>query len=444
MYELTQLMASLRRRRRQAIFMFLGILIVGSAAVLIFPRSYVVSSHVLIKRPDTLLQSTTYPQVDALLSSNRDTAIETYVAMALQPAISQHVMQELGLRMTLKKFLKWNLVVTPVTHSDIINIQVSLRDANLSAAAANGIAHEFVSRQRVLAASQAAEAAGSLSIALEKARGELSTSERALETFETRHEIADAATQTTSILGAISDVESKERVVEAERVQAQGQLSALTGQIAAAPSKIDATTVIGASPTNDQLQQQLSQQRIQLAILRRQFTDQYPEVVATESQIAGLEAALAKAPPTRVTSQNIEPNPLTSSLVSQAGTLKAQVTGNAAQIDLLRSQELALRNQLRLFPADIAELAALQRQEKSAETIFNALQTNYFNAVVAKNMAVSDLSVVQEADPALAKVKPPLALSLIAIAVIALLGTVGIIALLDWYARSSVALSEAR
>ena len=424
--------------------MFLGILIVGSAAVLLFPRSYVVSSHVLIKRPDTLLQSTTYPQVDALLSSNRDTAIETYVAMALQPAISQHVMQELGLRMTLKKFLKWNLVVTPVTHSDIINIQVSLRDANLSAAAANGIAKEFVSRQRELAASQAAEAAASLSIALQKARGELSAAERALELFETRHEIADATTQTTSILGAISDVESKERAVEDDRIQAQGQLSALTGQIAAAPAKIDATTVIGAAPSTDQLEQQLAQQRIQLAILRRQFTDQYPDVVSTESQIAGLEAALAKAPQTRVTSQNIEPNPLTSSLVSQAGTLRAQVNGNIAQLNSLRSQELALKSQLRMFPADMAELSILQRQEKSAETIFNALQTNYFNAVVAKNMAVSDLSVVQEADPALAKVRPPLVLSLIAIAVIALLGTVGIIALLDWYARSSVALSEAR
>ncbi|MGB6522931.1 MAG: hypothetical protein WBE83_14285, partial [Candidatus Cybelea sp.] len=390
------------------------------------------------------LQSTTYPQVDALLSSNRDTAIETYVAMALQPAISQHVMQELGLRMTLKKFLKWNLVVTPVTHSDIINIQVSLRDANLSAAAANGIAKEFVSRQRELAASQAAEAAASLSIALQKARGELSAAERALELFETRHEIADATTQTTSILGAISDVESKERAVEDDRIQAQGQLSALTGQIAAAPAKIDATTVIGAAPSTDQLEQQLAQQRIQLAILRRQFTDQYPDVVSTESQIAGLEAALAKAPQTRVTSQNIEPNPLTSSLVSQAGTLRAQVNGNIAQLNSLRSQELALKSQLRMFPADMAELSILQRQEKSAETIFNALQTNYFNAVVAKNMAVSDLSVVQEADPALAKVRPPLVLSLIAIAVIALLGTVGIIALLDWYARSSVALSEAR
>jgi uncharacterized protein involved in exopolysaccharide biosynthesis len=404
----------------------------------------VVSSHVLIKRPDTLLASTNYPQIDALLSSNRDTAIETYVAMALQPAISQHVLQELGLRMTLKKFLKWNLVVTPVTHSDIINIQVSLRDANVSAAAANGIAHEFVSRQRALAASQASEAASSLSIALRKAQGDLAGSERALELFETRHELADAATQTTSIIGAINDVAAKERVVQEDRAQAQGQLSVLTGQIAGTPTKIDAATVIGASPTTDQLQQQLSQQRIQLAILRRQFTDQYPEVVATTSQIAGLEAALAKAQSSRITSQNIEPNPMASSLVGQAGTLKAQITGNDAQLGLLRSQEIALRDQLRVFPRDVAELAALQRQEKSDETIYNALQTNYFNAVVAKNMAVSDLSVVQEADPALAKVRPPLALSLIAIAVIALLATVGIIALLDWYAGASVTLSEAR
>ncbi|HEX4012530.1 MAG TPA: hypothetical protein VHX17_01435 [Candidatus Cybelea sp.] len=436
-------MASLRRRRRQAIFIFLAIAIVGSAAVLLFPRSYVVSSHVLIKRPDTLLQSTNYPQIDALLSSNRDTAIETYVAMALQPAISQHVIARLGVRTTLKKFLKWNLVVTPVTHSDIINIQVSLRDANLSAAVANGIAHEFVSRQRALAASQAAEAASSLAIALDRAQGDLSSSERALELFETRHELADAATQTTSILGAISDVAAKQRVVQDDRAQAQGQLSALTRQLAAAPTKIDAATVIGASPTTDQLQEQLSQQRIQLAILRRQFTDQYPEVIATTSQIAGLEAALAKAQSSRVTSQNIEPNPLASSLVSQAGALKSQIIGNDAQLGLLRSQEIALRDQLRLFPADVAQLAALQRREKSDETIYNALQTNYFNAVVAKSMAVSDLSVVQEADPALAKVRPPLVLSLIAIGVIALLAAAGIVALMDWYAGASAARREA-
>ena len=85
------------------------------------------------------------------------------------------------------------------------------------------------------------------------------------------------------------------------------------------------------------------------------------------------------------------------------------------------------------FSGDMAELQSAAPR-KIGRDIFNALQTNYFNAVVAKNMAVSDLSVVQEADPALAKVRPPLVLSLLAIAVIALLVTIGIIALLDWYA----------
>jgi polysaccharide biosynthesis transport protein len=444
MYELTELMASIRRRRRQALVLFLAILILGCAAVLLFPRSYATSSQVLIKRPDTLLQSTNYPQIDALLASNRDTAIETYIAMAESPVISQRVIGELGLKMTVKRFLKWNLVVTPVTHSDIINITVSLRDPSVSAAAANGIAREFVAKQRTLAASQAAEAASSLSIALDNARTDLSNSERALTLFETRHQLADITTQTTSILAAISDIQGKERVIDADRVQAQGQLSALTGEIAAAPPTVEAGTVIGPSPTADQIEQQLSQQRLALALLRRQFTDKYPEVIATESQIAGLEAELARAPRTRVTSRSIEPNPLTSSLVSQASTLRAQITGNIAQLNLLRSQELTLRDQLRAFPGDISELSALQRQAKSAENIYNVLQTNYFDAVVAKNMAVSDLSIVQEADPALAKVRPPLALSFVAIAIIAVMATVGIVALLEWYAASSMALSAAR
>lgn len=443
MYELAQLMASLRRRRRQAIILFLAILIVGSAAVLLFPRAYVTNSQVLIKRADSLPHESAYPQIDALLMMNRDAAIETYVAMALQPPISQQVIQQLGLKITLKKFLKYHVVVTPVTHSDIINIAISWKDPNISANAANIFAHAFVARQRRLAASQATEAVADLSIALQKAQNDLSTSEHALTLFESQHELADASTQTASIIAAIGDVQSKERVVNDERVQAQGQLTAITTQVAAAPATINAGTVVGTSPAADQLEQQLAQQRLQLALLRRQFTTRYPEVIATQTQIAGLEAALAKAPSTRVTSRNIEPNPLTSSLVSQAGTLKAQIVGNLAQLDLLRSQEVALRGQLRTYPQDITELSALQRNAKSAESIYNALQTNYFNAVVAKSMAVSDLSVVQEADPALSKVRPPLALSLIAIAVVALLGTVGIVALLEWYAVRPLALREA-
>jgi uncharacterized protein involved in exopolysaccharide biosynthesis len=363
--------------------------------------------------------------------------------MALEPTLVNQMIQETGLRSTPKKFIKWHLTVTPVTHADILNIQVTWRNADLAAAAANALARDFVAKQRVLAASQASDAAASLSIALHKAQTDVSNAERDLTLFESRHEVADASTQTSSIINAISDVQAKERAIDAERVQAQGQLADLTAQVQGVPATIDASTTIGETPQRDQVEQQLVQQRMALALLRRQFTDKYPEVIATESQIAGLEAELARTPSTRVSSKNVEPNPLSSSLVSQASTLKAQVTGNLAQLDVLRSQEDDLRNQLRTFPEDLTELASLQRRAKSAETIYDALQTNYFNAVVAKNMAVSDLSVVQEADPAVAKNKPPLTLSFLAIGVIALLGAVGWVFLLDRYRLSLLALREA-
>lgn len=442
MYELSTIIASVRRRLGTAIALFFAIAIVGCAAVLIF-RSYAVSSQVLIKRPDTLLQTTNYPQIDALLSWNRDTAIETYVAMALEPSLVNKMIEEVGLPSNAKKFIKWHLTVTPVTHSDIINIQVTWRNADLAAAAANTLARDFVEKQRVLSASQASDAAASLSIALRKAQIDVANAERELTLFESRHEVADASTQTSSIINAISDVQAKERGVDAERVQAQGQLADLTAQIQGVPATVNASTTIGVTPAKDQIEQQLVQQRMSLELLRRQFTDKYPEVIATESQIAGLEAELARTQTTRVASKNIEPNPLSTSLVSQASTLKAQVTGNLAQLDVLRSQEDDLRNQLRTFPADLTELASLQRRAKSAETIYDALQTNYFNAVVAKSMAVSDLSVVSEADPAVAKNKPPLTLSFLAIGVIAILGAVGWVSLLDRYRLSALALREA-
>lgn len=444
MYELTRMMASLRRRRRQLIIWFLVLLVLGAAGVLLWPPSYVTTSQVLIKRPDTREEPTQYPAVDALLTWNRETAMETYMALALRPSIARQVIDQFGLRISVKNFTKWHLSVTPVTHSDIIDIAIAWKNRQLSANIADAYANAFVAQQRAMVVSQAGEAASSLAIALRKAQGDLASAENALTVFESRRELADPSTQTASVIGAIGDVQSKERVVEAERVQAEGQLASMTSAIAGAPANVDSGSTIGSSAANERLQEQLSQQQVQLGLLRQQFTDNYPEVVATQRQIATLTAELAKTPSTQVMSRNIQPNPLTASLVGQAATLRAQINGNAQQLSVLRGQEIALRNQLRLFPADVTQLSSLQRQAKSAETIYNTIETNYFNAVVAKSMAVSDLSVVEPADPSLAKVRPPLVVSLLAAVGFAILASIGIVLLSEWLAVASLATREVR
>jgi polysaccharide biosynthesis transport protein len=444
MYELSKILESLRRRRRFALALFIVLVIIGAGAVMLLPRTYSTSSEVLIKRPDTQSQSTAYPQIDALLASNRATAIETYVALAQQPAIAERVIRQLGLKTQVKELLNKNIVVKPLTNSDILDVAVDWTDPAGSAAIANAFAHAFVDRQRELAASQAAQAATSLSVALNKAQGDLAKADDALTLFESQRALDDPSAQTASILSAIGDIQAKERATAAERVQAEGQLSSIGTQLGSSPTTINANEVIGSSPVTDQLAQQLAQQRLQLSLLRRQFTDNYPDVIAAKKQVASLEAQLAAAPRTKLTSRSVEPNPLYASLRAQQVALQAQVQGDSAQLVLLSNQEATLVDRLRAFPTDVTNLASLQRQAKSAEAIYQALQNSYFNAVVAQSMAVSDLSIVQEADPALATVRPPRLPALLAVIGVALLATLAIVVLLDSYASSSLALSEAR
>lgn len=436
MYELSSLVASIRRRRRFAIGLFIVLLLVGASAVYVMPRSYSTASEVLVKRPDTAQQSTTYPQIDALLAWNRDTAMETYVALAHQPAVAERVVRNLGLKTSARDMLARYVVVTPVTNSDIVKISVDWHDPEDSAAVANEFARAFISQQRTLAASQASEAASSLAIALKKAGTDLHKAETDLTRFESQHELADVAGQTTNILNAIGDIQSKERAAEAEAAQAGAQLSSISSQLSAAPSTIQASKIVSSDPVTDQIQQQLSQQRLQLSLLRQQFTEKYPDVVATEKQIESLEGALRDLSKTRVTSTTTEPNPLSASLSSQAATLRSEIAGSTAQVAALRDQESALLGRLRVFPGDISELSDLQRRAKSAEAIYDQIQSNYFNAVVAQSMAVIDLSIVQYADPASASVKPPRMLALLMVAIVAFLVTLATVALIEWTSDS--------
>jgi uncharacterized protein involved in exopolysaccharide biosynthesis len=405
---------------------------------MLVPHTYATSSQVLIKRPDTALQSTTYPEIDALLEWNRDTAMETYIALARQPAIAERVIHQLGLKTTVGQLLTKNVTISPLTKSDVINIAVDWPNAQGSAAIANAFGQAFIERQRVLAASQASEAAGSLSVARDKAQADLANADRALTLFGSRHGLTGAIAQTTSLLSAIADVQTKEREVQDDRVQAQGQLSSIAGQLSRLPPTVDASKQISSSPVADQIEQQLAQQQLELAQLRREFTKDYPEVVATENRIASLQSELAHLSATEVTSRNVQPDPLNGTLTSQAAALQSRIAGDVAQLQQLKSQESLLLN----HPEDISQLSNLQRQAKAAESVYDALQSNYFNAVVAKSMAVSDLSIIQLADPSLATARPQRLLSLFVVSVVAFLATVAIVFVLDRY--TAVALPPLR
>jgi polysaccharide biosynthesis transport protein len=432
MLELAALVRLLRRRWRLMALIFVILLLAGTMAVLIMPRTYQATAMILVKRADGNLESSNYPQIDALLAWNRETTIETYVALATQPTIADAVRKDLRLRTSASDLLLHDVTVMPLTNSDIVQYIAQSRTREGSAALANCFAREFLRRQRELAASQAAEASQSVGLALDTAKQDLASDDRRLIEFESHYALANGDVQTTNMLAAISDTQSKLRMAELSRAQAVAEAARLSGLLRQTPATVSSQKTLGVSPTNDQLQSLLAAQQVRLRLLRRQFSNDYPDVVDARNQIDTLTSALRSTPGTRVDSLTFASNPVSAQLEEQLASFKTEAAGDGAQVEQLQRQQSLLYLSLRQTPSGVSELSNLQRQVKSDETIYDALQDNYFKAVVAKSMAVSDLAIVSWADPAMADVRPRLSVAILVIALVSLLISFASIWTIDW------------
>ncbi|MGA8574538.1 MAG: hypothetical protein WB609_02480 [Candidatus Cybelea sp.] len=379
-------------------------------------------------------QASQYPQIDALLASNRETTIETYAALAQRPDVYEQVIRKLHLGVSLWNFSQI-VTVTPLTNTSILQYQVDWSNPRASVEIANELARAFITQERALAESEASDAAESLASALGRAGANLSLAQNELNEFESRHALADPLAETAGTLAAIADVQSKMREASAEQAQDQGQLSSLFEQIARLPAT-SGTQTFGAEPDRDPIQEQLAAQQVRLKQLQLQFTPDYPDIIDARHQIASLESQLRSNPPARTFSSTVAANPTTEQLRAQAATLQAQLAGRQHQLATLEAERLVLNRQLREAPASLSALADLQRRVKADQTIYDALQTSYFNAAVSANMSASELTIVALADPTLAEVRPRLSVSALVLAVVLFLCVLGLVGILDALERA--------
>jgi len=171
-------------------------------------------------------------------------------------------------------------------------------------------------------------------------------------------------------------------------------------------------TNIAQNPVLSQLQQQLAQVDVQLAAAKKQYTEQHPTVQALEQQQAQLQKEMGSQPATYVASNSIVPNPLYQQLEQQAAQLRSQAAGDESQIATLQQQEEAMGSKVRDLPAVAQRLASLQRDAQLADNVYNTIKQRYNDALVAKTLALSNISVMQRAEPRFATAKPSLTLTI--------------------------------
>jgi polysaccharide biosynthesis transport protein len=372
---------------------------------------------------------TELPVLNALILESGVQTAETYAELFIEEPVLAGVIQQLKLNVSPSELLS-RTTVSPVTNTNILGVSVTWKDAATSAAIANAFGEAIVGRERDLVSSQADSALAELAQELPAERARMNDAQNRLTAFEAAHRIANIDEQTQATITNMAALDAKLQQTQADMQQAQAQLGSDTAQMGSIPATITGNTNISQNPVVSSLQTQLTQVNIQLQQAEQQYTDRHPQVIALKQQQAQLESDIAKQKQNVVAGTTVVPNPVYEQLAQQASQSRSQVAADDAQIAELRDQLHQTQPQLSQLPGQAAQLADLQRRAKSAEDVYSALEQKYVDARVASETAISDVTITQPALASQASVRPSLVLNTIIALVLGLvLGVTGALVL---------------
>ncbi len=351
------------------------------------------------------------PILNALLAASGQQSSETYAELIQQSPVAAEVSQQLGLNETVGQLLS-HLSVRPVTDTSIITIAVTWSDPQMAARIANAFASVFVDHERQLVAHQADSAIAFLEKELPAAESRMRATQEALAAYETKTGLADLPTQTTSELAAVSAMETKEQQAELDSSTAKAQLDAVQQELAATPPTVVGSQAVASNPVSGQLATQVATLKVQLAAARKQYTDNFPQVIQLKSQLAEAERELRSQPSEVAAGASTIPNPLYQQLSQQAATLETQISAADEELTTLKRQRAATQPRLDRLPVESRRISDLQREEKSAEGVYDALQHKYQDALISRTTALSDVAITQAASPDVYNVAPNVAFNL--------------------------------
>jgi polysaccharide biosynthesis transport protein len=372
---------------------------------------------------------TELPVLNALILESGVQTAETYAELFIEEPVLARVIQQLKLNVSPSELLS-RTTVSPVTNTNILGVSVTWKDAATSAAIANAFGEAIVGRERDLVSSQADSALAELAQELPAERARMNDAQNRLTAFEAAHRIANIDEQTQATITNMAALDAKLQQTQADMQQAQAQLGSDTAQMGSIPATITGNTNISQNPVVSSLQTQLTQVNIQLQQAEQQYTDRHPQVIALKQQKAQLESDIAKQKQNVVAGTTVVPNPVYEQLAQQASQSRSQVAADDAQIAELRDQLHQTQPQLSQLPGQAAQLADLQRRAKSAQDVYSALEQKYVDARVASETAISDVTITQPALASQASVRPSLVLNTIIALVLGLvLGVTGALVL---------------
>ena len=248
------------------------------------------------------------------------------------------------------------------TSTVALHLSYEGRNPEKVAQVTNALAELYIRENATFREQQTAGTTEFLRGQLEDARRQLQDQQRQISEFKERH-IGELPEEQMTNLAALDRLNAKLRETADLELRAMGRRDELTKQLAETPG----------TPGR------LAKLKLDLANLRTRLTDEHPDVVALQAQIAALERSLAsaggRAAPTG----------------SEERSLRDALTEVEAELTALRKEELALRSTIAAYdqrlanaPRVVQEFEGLTQDNAVLQDRYRSLRQRYEDAQAAQ------------------------------------------------------------
>jgi polysaccharide chain length determinant protein (PEP-CTERM system associated) len=380
------------RRKWVAILTLAGVFVAVVSVTMSLPDIYRSTATVAIQT-----QQVSEAFVQPLVTAELATRIQTI----RQDVMSRTRLAELIMRLDLypelrKKGVPFDSIIAQLRHDIALDpkgvdpqlggrntptiafeISYTGRDPQTVAHVANVLASFYIEQNSEIRAGQAARTVEILKSELADVKQELDAQERRTSEFKLSH-MGELPQQVEANLASLERLNTQLRLNGENQIRDMDRRDRLEKQLADARVSAPADAP-GASPRAAQL----AKLREDLNVLRRQFTDEYPDVVRLRAEIATLERQREAAPAASDVARSLDP---------QARLVQA-IADVDTELRALKDEEVTLHQAITGYerrvenvPKRQEEYDALSRDNTTTRERYAALLKRYEDAELAQNL----------------------------------------------------------
>ncbi len=403
---LGMLLAIWSRRKWLAILAFAVPAAAAVSLITFLPNIYRSTATVLVDRqqvPEAFVRST--------VTSALETRLHTISQEILSRSRLEALINRFGLYSDLKQRvspeeviarvrgdIKLELKSAKVTDQREATIAFALSyqgsDPGTVSAVTNTLAGFYIEENFKARERQAIGTAEFLKVQLEETRKRLDVQEQQVSTFKRRH-LGELPQQMETNLATLAQLHAQLRMNADNQTRTSERRQMMSSQLADAQSLVPPSYVGPTGPVPEAVR--LAQMKQDLARLRTQFSERYPDVVQLAAEVAALEHALAETKSSEPKAEEKpgapQPTPPAAPLSPYVLRLKEALSETQADIKVLKSEEGRLRNGIAAYQARVEnvprreqEYVELSRGYESTRELYQSLMKRYEEAQLAESM----------------------------------------------------------